>query len=486
MTTRIPARPDLAGVDPRRWLSLAVIAMATLMVVLDASIVSIALPQAQTALEIPDADRHWVVTAYTLTFGGLLLLGGRIADFVGRKRIFVIGLLGFAAASALGGFAVSAEMLFDARALQGMFAALLAPAALALITVTFTRPNERTRALGIYGAVSGAGGAAGVILGGLLTEYIDWRWCLFVNIPIAVAAAIAAIPLVRESRASGPRHYDVPGAVLVTAGFASLVYGFTQVAESPAGWLSPGAIGFIAASIVLLIAFVIVELRTAHPLLPLRILTDRNRAGAFLTSLFSGAGMFGMLIFVTYYLQINLGYSPIAAGLAFLPFAGSIIAASLLVPALLPRLGTKTLMVAGMAIATLGMVLLIGFGATTPLLIGIIIPEVLIGAGLGLSFVPLSTIVLSTTEAKDSGVASATLTTTQQLGGALGVALLNTLYIGAVAAGGETPPSMDSLLSGYHVAFIGASVLLFAGLLASILLVSRRGRRHPRRQGTEV
>ncbi len=303
----------------------AVIAIAQLMVVLDASIVTIALPRAQEDLGISDADRQWVITAYTLAFGGLLLLGGRIADFVGRKRIFLIGLLGFAAASALGGAAQNEAMLFGARALQGAFAALLAPAALSLITVTFTAPRERAKAFGVYGAISGGGAAIGLILGGVLTEYASWRWCLFVNVPIAIAAALAALPTVHESRAEGDRHYDVPGAVLVTGGLVALVYGFTEAAKTGVGWLSAQTLSLLAVAAVLLIGFVMVERRTAHPLLPLPIVTDRNRGGSFLASLLVGAGLFAMFLFLTYYFQINLGYSPLKSGFAFLPFSVGII-----------------------------------------------------------------------------------------------------------------------------------------------------------------
>src|SRR5579875_2601084 len=237
-TGRTGGGRSFEGSDPRRWLALAVIAIAQLMVVLDASIVNIALPRAQEDLGISDADRQWIVTAYTLAFGGLLLLGGRVADFVGRKRVFLIGLLGFAAASALGGAAQNEAMLFGARALQGAFAALLAPAALSLITVTFTEARERAKAFGVYGAIAGGGAALGLILGGVLTEYASWRWCLFVNVPIAIAAALAALPTVHESRADGDRHYDVPGAVLVTGGLVALVYGFTEAAKGGVGWVS--------------------------------------------------------------------------------------------------------------------------------------------------------------------------------------------------------------------------------------------------------
>jgi EmrB/QacA subfamily drug resistance transporter len=362
--------------DPRRWLALAVIAIAQLMVVLDASIVTIALPRAQQDLGISDADRQWVVTAYTLAFGGLLLLGGRIADFVGRKRIFLIGLLGFAAASAVGGAAQNEFMLLGARALQGAFAALLAPAALSLITVTFTEARERAKAFGVYGAIAGGGAALGLILGGVLTEYASWRWCLFVNVPIAIAAALAALPTVHESRADGDRHYDIPGAVLVTGGLAALVYGFTEAAKPGVGWLSGSTLTLLVLSVVMLVGFVVVEMRTSHPLLPLRIAVDRNRGGSFLASLLVGAGLFAMFLFLTYYFQINMGYSPLKSGFAFLPFSLGIIVTAGLASALLPRTGPKPLMVTGLVMATAGLFYLTQLGADSSWLTHVLPAEI--------------------------------------------------------------------------------------------------------------
>ncbi len=303
--------------DPRRWMALAVIAVAQLMIILDATIVNIALPSAQRELGISTADRQWVVTAYTLAFGGLLLLGGRIADYNGRKRTFIIGLLGFAFASGLGGLAPTAGLLFAARGLQGAFAALLAPAALSLITVTFVAPKERARAFGVFGAISGGGAALGLILGGFLTEYFSWRWCLGVNVPIALITAVAAVPFVHESKAPGDTRYDIPGAVLSTLGLVSLVYGFTEAAKpknaaatgisAVNGWTATPTLFFLSLAVILLVAFVVWEMRTTNPLLPMRIVLDRNRGGSYLTFLFVGAGLFAMFLFLTYYFQINLG-----------------------------------------------------------------------------------------------------------------------------------------------------------------------------------
>ncbi len=283
--------------DPKRWSILAVVVIAQLMVVLDASIVTIALPSAQRALNISVANRQWVITAYTLAFGGLLLLGGRIADFGGRKRMFIVGLIGFAGASALGGLAADQAMLFGARALQGAFAAVMAPAALSLLTITFRDdPKERAKAFGAYGAVSGAGGAIGVLAGGVLTQYASWRWCLLVNVPIAVLTA-AALRVVHESREVGTTRYDIPGALLSTAGLVSLVYGFTK-AETD-GWASTTTLILLSVAVVLLGAFVLVESRSSHPLLPLRVMSERNRAGAYLSALLTGAGLFAMFVFLS-------------------------------------------------------------------------------------------------------------------------------------------------------------------------------------------
>src|SRR4051794_390644 len=279
--------PDISLKSPKsKWLALAVIAVSQLLIVLDATIVNIALPTAQADLHISDADRQWMITAYTLAFGGLLLLGGRIADFTGRKRAFIIGLLGFAVASALGGLAQNAETLFAARALQGAFGALMAPAALSLLTVTFTEAKERARAFGVYGAIAGGGGAIGLLMGGVLTEYASWRWTLLVSTPIAVVAALAAVRFVGESKAEGNTRYDLPGALTSTLGLVSLVYGFTKAAGD--GWGSPTTIGFLVAAGVLLVSFVVIELRSSHPLLPMRVVLDRNRGGSYLSALLVG------------------------------------------------------------------------------------------------------------------------------------------------------------------------------------------------------
>jgi EmrB/QacA subfamily drug resistance transporter len=477
-------RPDAAqahpaGQDPQRWWALGVIAIAQLMVVLDASIVTIALPSAQHALGISDANRQWVVTAYTLAFGGLLLLGGRIADYTGRKRVFIIGLIGFAAASGLGGVAQNSGELFSARALQGLFAALLAPAALSLISVTFTDPKERSTAFGVYGGISGGGAAIGLILGGLLTEYASWRWCLLVNIPIAVFTALAALRTVHESKAQGNTRYDIPGAVLVSTGLVALVYGFTEAAKPGSGWTAASTVSWLAAAVVLLVGFVVWESRSANPMLPLRIVLDRNRGASYLSSLLVGAGLFAMFLFLAYYMQENLGYSALKSGFAFLPFSAGIIVAAGLTSNLLPRIGPKPLLVAGGVMGTAGLFYLVTITDTTSWTAHVLPAELLISLGMGAFFVTTSSLALTRISEHDAGVASAMLNTTQQIGGALGTALLNTLFASAVTgyitdhASKGNSGTMATLASihGYHVAFaVGAGLIALATVLVTLLV----------------
>lgn len=466
--------------DDRRWWALVVIMLAQLMVVLDATVVNVALPHAQAALDISNADRQWIVTAYTLTFGGLLLLGGRIADYFGRKRTFMIGLIGFAGASALGGAAVNEGMLFGARALQGAFGALLAPAALSLLTVTFTEAKERAKAFGVYGAISGGGAAIGLISGGVLTQYASWRWCLFVNIPIAVIALVAAIPLVHESKAQGNTRYDIPGAILATAGLSALVYGFTEAAKphgaSTNGWAAGTTIGFLVASAVLLAGFIWWELRTSNPLLPMRVILDRNRGTTYVVSILVGAGLLGMFLFMTFYLQQTQHYSPLKTGVAYLPFSGGIIVAAGISAQLLPRVGPRILMTVGGILATASMVWLTQLNATSSYVTGILPAFIGMSLGMGLLFVPLSATALSGVENHDAGVASAMVNTTQQVGGSLGTALLNTIFTTvvasfAVAHGTSAAAQVDGAIHGYNIAFTASAILLaIAGLLAALFI----------------
>jgi EmrB/QacA subfamily drug resistance transporter len=402
----------------QRWLALAFIATAQLMIALDATIVSIALPSSQAALGASNADRQWVITAYTLAFGGLLLLGGRIGDFFGRKRAFLVGLAGFALASMIGGAAPDFAVLVGARALQGAFAALLAPAALSLLAVSFTEARERATAFAVYGSIAGSGAAIGFLLGGVLTQYLSWRWCLYVNVPIAVVAAAGAVAVLPSSSPRSRLHLDLPGVVLVTAGMAALVYGCAD--STP----------FVAVSAVLLALFVWREARTANPLLPLGIVIDRNRGGAYLTVALTIAGMFGAFLFLTYYFQVTLRYTPVEAGLAFLPLvvsqqAGSWLIASRLMPVLSPRL----LMAPGAVVAALGMLLLV----QVPLL-----AEVLLGVGVSCVMVPAFSLATQGVDRSQAGVASATANASSQIGGSVGAALLNSVVTssGFAAASG--------------------------------------------------
>ncbi|MCU1620760.1 MAG: pur, partial [Modestobacter sp.] len=425
---------------PKRWLALAVIAVTVLMIVLDATIVNIALPAVSTDLDISNANQQWIVTAYTLTFGGLLLLGGRIADFWGRKRTYLVGAVGFAIASAIGGLAVNEEMLFAARALQGAFGALLGPASLALLTVLFTDAAERAKAFAVYGAIAGGGSAVGLLLGGVLTEYADWRWCFWVNVPVAIFAVLAAIRIVPESKAPGDASYDVPGAVLVTVGLASLVYGFTKVAqasqENPQdnAWGNGPALAFIIVGVLLVAAFVVVEFKVRNPLLPMRLVLDRNRGGAYLTSTLVGAGLIGAFFFLSLYFQEVLGYTPVAAGFASLPTTLGVLVAAGVASALVPKIGPKPLMVLGGLLAAAGLFLL-SFLAVDTSFWAIPFPgQLLLGLGLGFTFVPLSNLALVGVGEHDAGAASAVLQAVQQIGASIGTALLATLSVGAITA----------------------------------------------------
>jgi EmrB/QacA subfamily drug resistance transporter len=461
-------RPQLAAPDPNRWRALVVIAMAQLMVVLDASIVNIALPSMQADLGISDANRQWVVTAYTLAFGGLLLLGGRIADFQGRKRMFIVGLIGFAAASALGGLSVNAGMLFAARGLQGVFAALLAPAALSLISVTFTDSKERAKAFGVYGALSGAGAAIGLVLGGILTEYTSWHWTLWVNVPIAILAVFLGLAYVKESRATGDTKYDIPGAITATLGLVSLVFGITK-AESD-GWTGTSTLTFIGIALVLLALFLFIEKRSTNPLLPLAIIKNTNRGGAYLASFFLGIGLFAMFLFLTYFFQIVLGYTPLKAGLLFLPFSAGIIISAGITSQLLPRFGPRYVTFGGFILATSGMLLLTRITPESSYVSNILPALIIISLGMGLIFVPLSATALFAVGNHDAGVASAVLNTSQQIGGSVGIAFLNTIATSATAAyvvaNNVDPFNPNAQVEGYVDAFMwGAGILAVAGII---------------------
>jgi EmrB/QacA subfamily drug resistance transporter len=419
--------------DPRRWLILVVIGIAQLMVVLDVTVMNLALPSAQKALGFNDADRQWVVTAYALSFGSLLLFCGRLADLVGRKVIFITGLIGFAVASAIGGASVNFAMLVTARACQGVFGAMLAPAALSLLTTTFSDPKERGKAFGVYGAIAGAGSAVGLLLGGALTEYLSWRWCLYINLFFAaVAAAGGSVLLKRQSRTAGAK-LDVPGVVTVSSGMFCLVYGFSNAALH--SWSATSTWAFLAAGVVLLGVFAYWQTRATHPLLPPRVVLDRNRGGAYLAILIVGAGMFGIFLFLTYYMQVSLGYSPVVSGLAFLPMVGCIaVAANVSNIVLLPRIGPRPIVIVGMLSLACAQFWLTHIGVRGDYVGDILGPLMITGVGMGFMFSTAMNTGTYGVAPRDAGVASASVNTGQQLGGAIGTSLLNTIAASATTS----------------------------------------------------
>jgi EmrB/QacA subfamily drug resistance transporter len=471
-----PAGAPGPGLDPKRFRALAIIAVAQLMVVLDASVVIIALPSAQRALHISSANRQWMLTAYTLAFAGLLLLGGRIADYFGRKRMFVISLIGFAGASALGGLAQNSAMLFSARALQGAFAAVMAPAALSLLTVAFTEPKERARAFAVYGGIAGGGAAIGLILGGVLTEFASWRWTLLINVPIAIVAAVAAFRFVSESRASANHGYDLPGAATVTGGLLALVYGFTKAGSD--GWSSSTTVALFSVAAVLLVAFVVIEQRAAHPLLPLRIVLDRNRGGSFLASLLVGTAILGTFLSLTYYFQGTLHYSALKSGFAFVPFSLGIITGATAASRLLPRFGPRALLTGGLLMATAGLVLFSTLDVHSTYVSVVLPAEIIVSLGMGLSFVAMSSTALTGVSPEDAGVASALVNATQQTGGSMGAALINTIATTAaasyVAAHGPSAASLTAgAIHGYTSAFTFSAIVLAVAAAAAFVLIRR-------------
>ncbi|KQX05793.1 MULTISPECIES: MFS transporter [unclassified Leifsonia] len=487
--TSVPVAPSAAASGAasgssdhpsRRWWTLSVVAIAQLMVVLDSTVVNIALPAAQADLGFSDADRQWVITAYSLAFGSLLLLGGRLSDLMGRKRTFIIGLIGFAVASALGGAADTFGLLVGARALQGAFGALLAPTALAVLTTTFTIPKERARAFGVFGAIAGAGGAVGLLLGGVLTENFNWRWNLYINVFIAIVAVIGAMIFVVNAKRVGPRpKLDVPGTILVSAALFSLVYGFSN-AESD-GWESPLTWGYLAASVILLVVFVLWQMRAKHPLLPLSIVLDRNRGAAYSSVLIAGAGMFGIFLFVTYYLQASLGYSPIQTGLSFLPMiAMLVLAAQLSTNIFVPRFGPKLMVPFGMALGAIGMVYLTHLDLDSTYAADVLPPLLILGFAMG-SIMPASmqTATLGV-DREFAGVASAMVNTSQQVGGSIGTALLNTLAATAAAdyLAAHLPTTAeiaaDAAVHSYAAAYWWGAGFFTFGAILSALLFKRR------------
>ncbi|HEX6524568.1 MAG TPA: MFS transporter [Streptosporangiaceae bacterium] len=480
---RPPEASGLPEPDARRWFILAVIGLAQLMVVLDATVMNIALPSAQRALNFNTADRQWVVTAYTLAFGSLLLLGGRLADLVGRKVTFLIGLVGFAGVSAVGGASTSFGMLVAARACQGVFGAILVPAALSLLTTTFTDPKERGKAFGVYGAIAAAGGAVGLLLGGALTEYLSWRWALYINLFFAGAAFGGGSLLLKRQPSKTRPKLDIPGVIGVSGAVFCLVYGFSNAATH--NWHTPSTYGFLAVGVVLLVTFALWQLRTAHPLLPPRIVLDRNRGGAYLSVLIASSGMFATFLFLTYYLQQTLGYTPVVTGVAFLPIAGGIaVAANVSTIVLMPRVGPMPVIATGMAAAAGAAIWFTRLGVHTGYVDGVLGPLILIGIGLGMVIAPSINTGTFAVAPQDAGIASATVTVGQQLGASIGTSLLNTIFASAVAsylaahiaaAGGHVTPALAGLASahGYDLAFRWIAGILAGGALLGVLLFRR-------------
>lgn len=421
------------GATRAHWWILVVIAGAQLMVVLDSTIMIIALPSAQRALGFSNTDRQWVVTAYTLAFGGFLLLGGRISDMFGLKRTLMTGVLGFAVASAIGGAAQTTLMLIGARGLQGLFGALLAPSVLSLLTSTFTEPRERGRAFGIYATIAIAGSAFGLILGGFLTEYVDWRWCLYVNLPIAGLVLFGAFKLIPEGKGTQGVRLDVLGVVLGCGGLVSLVYGLGEAGAN--GWRASDVIVSLVAAVVLLGCFILWQSKGPNPLLPLRVLRNRNRAGSFLTIMLAVTGMFGTFLFLTYLLQTIDHYSPLRTGVAFLPLLVlNGLAATQLASRLMPHVRTRLLIVPGLLLAAIGAALFTTLTPQASYVTHVLPSELLLGLGLGLAVVPCMSTATQYAEPKDVGVTSAMTNTSQQIGASIGTALLNTIAAAATAA----------------------------------------------------
>jgi EmrB/QacA subfamily drug resistance transporter len=463
----------------RRWWILAVLGIAQLMVILDSTIVNIALPTAQHDLHFSNADRQWIVTAYSLAFGSLLLLGGRIGDMVGRKRALIIGLVGFAVASAIGGASVNFAMLVIARTIQGAFGALLAPSVLALLTTTFTDPGERGQAFGIYGAIAGAGGALGLLLGGILTSYASWRWTLFVNLVFAVSAITGALLWLKNDEGADHDPLDLPGLFLVAGGLFCLVFGFSH-AETTA-WGNPFTIGFLVVGVLLLAVFAYFETKAKYPLLPPRVVLNRTRGGSVLAMLFASVGIFGVFLFLTYYLQGTLGFSPVKTGIAFLPLVAALAAtAQVSNRVLLPRFGPKPIVPIGLLVSASALfgLHLVGLHSSY---VSHVLPYLLVlGVGFGLSVAPAFSTGTLGLAPQDAGVGSATLNTAQQVGGSIGTSLLNTLAAGAatayLASRAVTPDNIQAaMLHSYTTAFLWSSLIFVAGAVVAGLVLRRGG-----------
>jgi EmrB/QacA subfamily drug resistance transporter len=474
--------------DPRRWYALVLLCAAQFMVVLDASIVNVALPSIKTDLGFSQSSLQWVVSAYTLAFGGFLLLGGRAADLLGRRRLFVGGLVLFSIASLAGGLAQSEGWLIAARSVQGLGAAIISPAALAIVTTTFREGGERNKALGIWGAIAGAGGAVGVLLGGVLTDTLGWEWVLFVNFPIGVLAALAAPRYVRESRMDrAGRHFDVLGAVSVTVGLVVLVYALVKTGDN--GWGSASTIVLLAVAVAMIAAFVVIEARSRSPLVPLGIFRNRTVTSANAIGLLVGASLFAMFYFISLYLQQVLGYSPLKTGVAYLPLAVGIIVSAGLASALVERVGVKPTLIAGLGLVVAGLMLFTRIDTNGAYVSDVLIPSVVVAFGLGLSFVPMTIAAVSGVRDSEAGLASGLINTSQQVGGALGLAILSTVASSRTndvmaAARGARDALPHALTEGFQNAFAVGAVFAAVGIVLAVALL--RGREVAAREAAEA
>jgi EmrB/QacA subfamily drug resistance transporter len=461
----------------RRWIALILLCFAQFIVVLDASIVNVALPSIGEALNFSQSNLAWVVNAYVLTFGGFLLLGGRLADLLGRRRVFIVGLLMVAVASLAAGFAANEGQLIAARAAQGLGAAIISPSALSIVTNTFRDGAERNKALGAWGAVAGAGGAAGVLFGGLLTDGPGWEWVLWINVPVALVVAALAPRLIPESRSeSETRHFDTAGAVSVTAGLSVLVYAIVDAND--AGWGSTQTIGLLALAAALIGAFVAIELRSQKPLVPFRIFRLRTLTGANVIGLLLGGSLFAMFFFITLYMQQVLGYSPIEAGLSYLPLAVMIAVASGIAAQLVTRIGYKPVMATGMVLIAAALAWFSQVSVGGGFFSDILGPSLLAATGLGFGFVTTTIAAVSGVREEEAGLASGLINTSQQIGGALGLAVLSSIAISRtdnVVADGSS--QVSALNEGFQAAFLGGAGIAILGLVLTLVLIRGRDSR---------
>jgi EmrB/QacA subfamily drug resistance transporter len=470
---------DVAEARDKRWIALILLCSAQFVVVLDASIVNVALPTIGEALDFTESSLPWVVNAYVLTFGGFLLLGGRLADLLGRRRVFMFGLVLFAIASLFGGLASSSGQLVAARAVQGLGAAILSPAALSIVATTFKDGAERNKALGIWGAVAGSGGAAGVLLGGVLTDWLGWEWVLWVNVPIGIAAAAIAPSLIAESRNEDEvRHFDFAGAATITLGLSALVFALLDAED--AGWGSTQTIGILAAAAILLAAFVVVERRSRAPLVPFSIFRIRTVTGANVVGILVGASLFSMFFFISLYMQQVLGYSAIKAGLSYLPLAVSIILSAGIASSLVTKVGFKPILATGMVLIAAGLLWFSRISPDGTFVADILGPSLLAAVGLGFAFVPVTIAAVSGIQDREQGLASGLINTSQQVGGALGLAIL------AAIANSEIGTSRDPavLTDGFASAFLVGAGFAILGLLATLFLIRSEDSRAHMELGT--